>query len=132
MVPAIPEVRGGCTQPSVYNRYNRRSTGLTDTPFHFAFRYDTIKSQTRERGICHDRKYRYEYRTTPPRTQYEAGRTRRAARRDAAGGLQVGKRSFPKLKKLPTNPRLHYFQYEKSKIYWRYYYGSELNLHPMR
>ena len=46
-------------------------------------------------------------------------------------GFPLGEWDFPKLKKPPTNPRLHYFQYEKSKIYWRYYYGSELNLHSM-
>lgn len=46
-------------------------------------------------------------------------------------GIMMAQGSFPKLKKLPINSRLHYFQYRKTKIYWRYYYGSELNLHPM-
>ena len=40
------------------------------------------------------------------------GGTGRAAGGLPAVGVQVGERSFPKLKKLPTNPRLHYFQYK--------------------
>ena len=34
------------------------------------------------------------------------------AGRFACRRKQMGKWSFPKLKKLPTNPRLHYFQYK--------------------
>lgn len=46
--------------------------------------------------------------------------------------LKMGDRDFPKLKRPYTYSRLHYFQYKKPKIYWRYYYGSKLNLHPMQ
>ena len=36
--------------------------------------------------------------------------------RDPAGSFPLGGWSFPKLKKLPTNSRLHYFQYENQKF----------------
>ena len=48
------------------------------------------------------------------------------------GLFQAGVGEFPKVKETTYNPTLTLLPIRKSKIYWRYYYGSELNLHPMR
>jgi len=55
------------------------------------------------------------------------GETLRETPPESEGALRQvvldGNTEFPKVKETTPNSRLHYFQYEKSKFYWRYYYG---------
>ena len=45
--------------------------------------------------------------------------------------FRSGSQEFPKVKETTYKLTLTLLPIRKSKIYWRYYYGSELNLYPI-